>query len=477
MRFIQFKLVGPAIIVVAILIAGMASIPYLGIAQIDAALRERHETLVKRNIELWISDIEFSLTAWTIWDESIARIDNTFDFEWTDRNIGASLIGTSRTRFVAVIDSADKLVYWRTEDGVKTRHFFERGADAIVADANALVTNVRARELGRNEPGIPKPVTVSRIEVLGDDAVLMTASLFQPDFGTAKSRGERAPVLITAMPIDGSLQDFFGTRFLLDDARISPLADVAADRARAEIAVGAGGEVNVLSWRPLTPARDMLRSAMPLILMVGALLLAAAIFTLSISRAAAKTLVARERQMRHAANHDVLTGLANRSRLEPQFQALNARGPLAVVCLDLDGFKDVNDSHGHAVGDELLKIVATRLEEGVRADDRLFRLGGDEFVILMPDVTSLEAEEACRKLSAALLSPVTLSGAQLCIAASFGIRHVAKGSAACDVALSAADAALYHAKAFGRGRVVRAEDMEASRGQDIGPRRATRLSA
>src|ERR1700754_5301716 len=104
----------------------MATFPYLGAARIDAEARLKQETLVKRNIALWIADIEFSLTAWTIWDEAIAKIDNSFDFEWADRNIGASLIGTSRTRFAAVLDPDDALIYSRTDDRVKDRPFFTR---------------------------------------------------------------------------------------------------------------------------------------------------------------------------------------------------------------------------------------------------------------------------------------------------------------------------------------------------------------
>jgi sensor domain CHASE-containing protein len=72
MRFIHFRLVGPAIIALAFLIVGMATILYYGVAQVDGAQRERQEMLVKGNIALWVNDLEFSLSAWTIWDESIA---------------------------------------------------------------------------------------------------------------------------------------------------------------------------------------------------------------------------------------------------------------------------------------------------------------------------------------------------------------------------------------------------------------------
>ncbi len=470
MRFIHFRLVGPAIIAVAVLIAGMATIPYIGIAQIDADLRQRQETLVKHNIDLWISDIEFSLTAWTIWDESVAKIDNSFDFEWTDRNIGASLIGTSRTRFVALVDHDDGLIYSRTDDSVKDRGFFTRGIPTVIEDAAALVANVRARETGRMIEGIPKPVSISRIEVLGDDAVLMTASLFQPDFGTAKPKGERAPILITAMPITGTIQEFFGTRFLLDDARIAPQTDVLPDRAHVEIAVDPGGEAQVLSWRPPSPAADLLYRSLPL--------LVTGIFTIRISRNAARLLVAREKQMRHAATHDFLTGLPNRARLEQEFRKLSENGPVAVICLDLDGFKQVNDTHGHAAGDELLKAVAMRLRAGTRSVDRLFRLGGDEFTILMPTVSESQAEEICHRLSLSLAEPVSLTKGIVTIGASFGIKRVEKGEISCDTAIGAADAALYHAKASARGSTILASRIPPAPATDTAPTASiTRRSA
>ncbi len=454
MRFVQLKLVGPIIGVLILLIAAMASFPYFGVMRIDAEARQREETLVKRNIALWISDIEFSLTAWTIWDDTIAKIDNAFDFDWVDRNIGASLIGTSRTRFVAIVDADNRMIYSRMDDAIKTNGFFVRGADAIVDGAAALVSEVRLREQEPATPGIPSALVASRMQVLGDDAVLLSASLFQPDFGTAKLKGARGPILITAMPITGTLQDFFGTRFLLDDAAISPLSDVSAERARAEIAVGANGEVQVLSWRAPTPAAYALRQSLPLAATIGAVLLAAGLFTLGISRTTARKLMLREREMRHAASHDFLTGLANRSMLQPRYGSLVEKGPVSVVCIDLDGFKGVNDVHGHAAGDELLKVVADRLRAGVRENDRLFRLGGDEFAIMMPGLPLEEAEKICRRLALTLSQPITLSGGDVLIGASFGIRQIEDRETSCDDALKAADAALYRAKAGGRGDVV-----------------------
>jgi diguanylate cyclase (GGDEF)-like protein len=475
MRFVHFRLVGPAIAGIALLLIGMATFPYLGVAQIDTEARQRQETLVKRNIALWITDIEFSLTAWTIWDEAIAKIDNDFDFEWADRNIGASLIGTSRTRFAAVLDPDDALIYSRTDDRVKDRPFFTRGPAEIVKDSAQLVADVRSREHMPKAAGIPQPIAISRIEVLGNEAVLLTASLFQPDFGTAKPKGDRAPVLVTAMPIGVSLQDFFGTRFLLDDARVSPLSAIAPGRARAEIAVSPEGGAEVLSWLPPTPAADIFHRSLPLILTVSLVFLAGGYFMIRTSQSAARMLVNREQLMRHAATHDFLTGLPNRSLLQPEFDALAEKGPLAVVCIDLDGFKGVNDSHGHAIGDELLKVVAERLRSGTRDHDCLFRLGGDEFAILMPDISDADAERICGQLSSSLAQPISLSKCEVKIGASFGINAVTNSATSCDTAFNTADTALYRAKSLGRGSVVMAADMrEQSLREDMQPMVASR---
>lgn len=453
-RFVHIRLVGPAVAGIFFLIAGLAAVPYYGIQRVDADARYRQESLVKRNMSAWESDIEFSLTAWTIWDEAIAKVDNIFDREWTDRNIGASLIGTSRTRAVIVLDREDNLIYSKVDQTVKDLPFFARGLQAIKSDAAKLVADVRAREMLPAKPGIPSPVAASHIEAIGDEAVLLTASLFQPDFGTAKPVGQHAPVLITAMPIGGTLQEFFGERFLLDDPRITPLAAVTPDRARAEIAVGPQGEEEVLSWRPPTPATDLLHQALPLVAVVFSLLAIGGIYLARVTQRAAGDLVREERRMRHAATHDFLTGLANRTLLDTEFREMTARQGVSVVCLDLDGFKTINDRYGHAAGDELLKTVAARLRAGTQQADRVFRLGGDEFAIFIPDTSLSEAEAICQRLAGSIAAKVSLSTTDVKIGSSFGISQVEKGDTSCEKALSAADQALYVAKSRGRGTVV-----------------------
>ena len=453
-RLTHLKLVGPGLIIAAVLILGLAAIPYFGIQRIDAEHRARQEELVKRNISIWIADLEFALTAWTIWDESISKIDNSFDLEWTERNIGSSLIGTSRTRFVSIVDSDGRLIYTKMADEVAERPFFQRGAATIVEDASGLIQQVRQTELRPRSSGIPSPIAVSKMEVIGADAVLLTASLFQSDFGLAKPVGATAPVMISAVPIAGSLQEFMGNRFLLDDPTLGTLDNANPDRARVEIAIDPGGQTQALSWRAATPARDTLVQSLPLIGVVVILLTLAAVFAIRVSRHALTALIRSEEQMRHAATHDFLTGLPNRSLIATDFARLSPTRDLIVACIDLDGFKGVNDTHGHAVGDELLKQVSRRLRNESRKQDQIYRLSGDEFAILMPALSLREAESRCRNISANLSQVYHIDEREVVVGASFGLSFIASGdSVNCDEAFRRADAALYDAKRAGRGLV------------------------
>jgi diguanylate cyclase (GGDEF)-like protein/PAS domain S-box-containing protein len=162
-----------------------------------------------------------------------------------------------------------------------------------------------------------------------------------------------------------------------------------------------------------------------------------------------------QRQLAYSANHDGLTSLPNRSAfMRALSEASRADGQGSTLCfIDLDRFKPVNDTAGHAAGDELLKIVAKVIRDSCRAHDLAARLGGDEFVVLLDDCSVADAEA----IAAAIVRAIEgirfeRAGKAYSISASVGIATLASGSP--EDALSRADASCYKAKAAGRGRVV-----------------------
>jgi diguanylate cyclase (GGDEF)-like protein len=159
----------------------------------------------------------------------------------------------------------------------------------------------------------------------------------------------------------------------------------------------------------------------------------------------------------HRALHDPLTNLPNRSLFLDRLHQAEQRAPrngtaVAVLFLDLDGFKTVNDSLGHARGDELLIAVAKRLDEALRAGDTAARLGGDEFAVLVDGLDDeREAVAVAARILEALREPVTLGGQDFYVRASIGVATARRPGG--DL-LRDADLAMYQAKAQGRGRVV-----------------------
>lgn len=180
-----------------------------------------------------------------------------------------------------------------------------------------------------------------------------------------------------------------------------------------------------------------------------------------------------EEELRFRAAHDGLTGLPNRTQFEERMREVLAqvqRGSMqaAIVFLDLDGFKQINDALGHAVGDSALMHVASRVRAAIRPSDFAARVGGDEFVLLLTGIESeIEARRVVERVLASVSGPMTTEGETLVVRASAGValtsRHLAALRSDLDATaqtrqlLLAADMALYRAKAAGRGGVAFAD--------------------
>ncbi len=156
-------------------------------------------------------------------------------------------------------------------------------------------------------------------------------------------------------------------------------------------------------------------------------------------------------QLRHQAFHDVLTGLPNRALFTERVEAAMARGDgtAAVLFLDLDDFKAINDTLGHAVGDELLAEVGLRVQRAVRPADTAARLGGDEFAVLLDTTDRRGSEVVAESLLRALRRPLMLRGREARVHASIGIAP-ASSAASADELLQNADVAMYAAKTIGK---------------------------
>ncbi|MCU1397065.1 MAG: diguanylate cyclase/phosphodiesterase with sensor(s) [Acidimicrobiales bacterium] len=184
-------------------------------------------------------------------------------------------------------------------------------------------------------------------------------------------------------------------------------------------------------------------------------------------RASVRDITDRKRlefALEQQALHDPLTGLGNRILLQTRLTAATSSAPMSdtevsVLLIDLDGFKLVNDTYGHAVGDDVLRIISARLGSMTRAQDSLARTGGDEFVLICPETTAEAALNIGERIINAVHQPLSTNGLVLHVGASIGVAHHVGGTSDPGWLLINADHAMYAAKREGRGRVRVAPDV------------------
>jgi diguanylate cyclase (GGDEF)-like protein len=172
-------------------------------------------------------------------------------------------------------------------------------------------------------------------------------------------------------------------------------------------------------------------------------------------------------ELRHRSRHDALTGLFNRRALEEALDAQLQRSlrngeAFALMMIDIDHFKSINDRHGHAAGDKALKQLSSVLRTGVRETDRVARFGGEEFVVLLPDTALVDARPLAERLREQVASqPLVQPNLKLSLTVSIGVAEWRPGSDDATRLMMRADAALYRAKQGGRDRVELAREAPA----------------
>lgn len=303
------------------------------------------------------------------------------------------------------------------------------------------MTGFRGTEIAANTSGVEELVAIASVDSAGWFVVahLPTAEAFAPAT-RMRAFGLRNTVWMGALVLGGLL--YILPRIL------KPLRDAAREMRRM-----AEGETDL---KPLPVIRED---------EVGTLVLG---FNSLLNQVRQREAELRDREalMTRRAHHDPLTGLPNRAMFHQCLQQEIAFNTLvdnsfALMFLDLDGFKPVNDSYGHAAGDEVLRQVAARLKLAVRPLDIVARLGGDEFVIMM--LTGVEAPRTSAQTVAnrcldAIGQPFSVAGAEIRIGLSIGIAICPDDGREASWLMRHADAALYHGKKIGRGRVVFYQD-------------------
>jgi len=215
-------------------------------------------------------------------------------------------------------------------------------------------------------------------------------------------------------------------------------------------------------WHPRAPRPAIIRAVAPVAIGLCALICAVLVYIVTRHGRALRALAESEERNRHMAAHDALTGLPNRHQFDQAFEKLiGGSDPVAIICIDLDRFKDVNDTFGHHAGDAVLRAVAQRFQDRIADHGIVARIGGDEFIAAVTkEVDSDHLQRLGDSLVADASEPVSYHGHTLKIGASVGIAIWPRDGRAAREVITAADQFLYRSKGEGRGRTTIADAEE-----------------
>ena len=442
------------VIAAVLLVAG----GFLTAQTFDELARKREQTLISNGISGKITEVYRSVVPQVVWDEALDHLQSR-NTEWASNNIGQFLYETSGFVYSFVLDHENRL-FFAAKDGA------QRSTDIYKPFARPMhnaITLVRAKEWarthGQQDPAsLKNPIQAHNIVKVDGVVYIVVASLVQQDFGTVKQRYGRAPIVVAATPIDPQFLHNFGQRYLQPHLQLRQVQmyDIP-DLAQVDINDDRGQYVATIHWSPSKPGTMLIEKLIVPVLGVIALFFAVMFAFYRRSWRAAQALIASEARASHLAYHDPLTGLPNRvlffDRLSVALDQMRRNGtPVAVHCLDLDRFKEVNDTFGHQMGDELIIAAARKIAETCRKTDTFARLSGDEFAIVQLDGTPRAAARLAERIIEALSEPMELSGGRVHVSCSMGVNIISGGETSAAEVHRHADLALYRAKHTGRAR-------------------------
>ena len=459
----------------------LAIIAYAGWSANQTAT-ETETTLVENALNHRIARVlsEQKSVAW--WDEAVTSLqDGALNLDFADNEFGIFLTETYGHDEVHILNGEDRPIYSYFGGERQEPSTFElrrpvlaaliaearhgRGADSALRQRpdtfRELETNYRILAGG----GQPARWAGHIVTVQGRPAVVAAMTIV-PNIDTTLLKGT-PNLLVGVKYIDGNVISQIGRSLLLSDFALLP-KPAQRDAAVSRSFVGDDDvPIGYLSWTTRRPGHVLLTIILPLVAfgVLAAGLLANTI--LRRLRRASEELAQREAEARHEAKHDALSGLPNRVHMVEKIDTflrdrLVATHDNRAVAgyLDIDRFKDINDTLGHDAGDQLIKLVAQRLKECLRPNDFLARFGGDEFVILCAPTGAEASSALAERVDQAFAQTFVISGQNIRVTASIGIAVAPDNGVTADELMRHADIALYEAK--GRGRdcaVLFSEDM------------------
>jgi diguanylate cyclase (GGDEF)-like protein len=396
-------------------------------------------------------------------EAAVRHVRTASDPAWARDRVGLGLETFFDHDDIFVFNSQDSVIYSLVERQSILPTWFADGRptlDAVLKFMRGRNPDLHNAILLNEQPpneGNVHPRAAVIVRLLGRPAVIAGVAV-GTIAGVPAEIDDTTPIMISVKFIDHDVLDTIAAQLRLSNLRKVPDAPLPRGDFMYVLSTPDGESIARFAWTPKQPGAEIVHSVVPFIAvaLAGFALLAA--FVLRYMRRTAATIAAGESRLRHLAMHDPLCGLPNRiffgERLETVIDDVRAGAPpAAVFYIDLDHFKDVNDTLGHPVGDELIRNVTLRLSNTLRGGDLVARLGGDEFAVISSigdDGTKLLT--MAQRIIATICAPYSIGGQNIVIGASIGIAVIDTNSGGAADIMRYADMALYRAKNEGRNR-------------------------
>lgn len=432
----------------ALLVFGVV---FWSVSRIDDLSQQRQLRTVQSALANSVAKVPYDQESVAIWNDAVLKLKPPLDLAWVESNLGVWMHEYFKHDRVHIVDAMGNPVYSMV-DG-KTVPTSRGEITPTLREAVSVLRQDMARgglEAYHNDAGdLPRVVDLTFID---ERPVLISAMPIVAESKELSPDAQSANVLISLRFLDESFLADLAKTHHLAGVRFSRSPRIAEHEQSYPLKNRAGTIIGYVVWDSERPGAAILEDVLPILASGLTAIGVAVLLLISGLRRTYRDLVSSEAESKHRAIRDPLTGLANRGYFNDRVAALleerqRSEAPLALLFLDLDRFKQVNDTHGHAVGDALIQEIAQRIKSTLKPEDLLARIGGDEFAIVTCEGVSRDAiETLCRNIVASVSRPVEVLGQQASVGVSIGIGLSPEAGTERSELARNADIALYQAK-------------------------------
>ncbi|MEJ8475515.1 putative bifunctional diguanylate cyclase/phosphodiesterase [Roseibium algae] len=433
----------------------------------DESAETSQRSLLKGAIDLKLDQMARQQVGTVSWDKAYFKASETpLDQAWLKNNIGQWLDETYGFCKTVLITSDLKTPFQFSSTGEGdwvTPELMEQLNGAVAKTRARAIISFKKTPSGLYKHTVDTPVSSEKnantgLVKIGDGVYFYSAAAITPELHTITANRRAPAVLVNFDKLDSDIISKIAGISGLDGLSLTKSSIARPSLASLELRSPKGQLLGYLQWRANKPGTEMLRRIAPVLLILALAIVGLTVGVMDFTRQTTRNLSQSQAKAVYTARHDALSGLPNREQFtyllakalkEPQTEAEGS----AVVYIDLDRFKDINDTLGHGAGDEIITAVAARLRAVVPGSGVIARIGGDEFAMLLTKCDSAESvERILTRVQDQLVRPIRIDNNELYVSLSMGAALAPRDGDDPGELLRKADIALYDAKANGRGR-------------------------